>query len=293
MSLRTVRCDAASLAPWVPQLRALEAAIEYPLDDGNDRFTLDHGQSYHGFFSAMGESHFGLTLDAGRVVASLAAVEKRVVLTGHPPVRALYLGDFKAAPTHRGGVGTRPLVARALRELVFDRRLRQTRLLFGAAMRGARGDVMRSAVGAHPARLFAPWATLSLFFVGRAAWSRVRPRALTCAAGPGLDLSPDAPEGLVSTEGVKSYRLRSTGASWPLRHLVVRPETPDYAEALVRLGLGLGDDEVGCFGLDLRCVDAHQWLASQGVRAGAVCTVYALGWLPSRPAWVNLATSEI
>ena len=74
MSLELRHVEAHALAPFVEDLRALERDVSYPIDDGRDRFVLSHGDAYHPFFSSMGEAHFVVALEKGRVVGCIAAV---------------------------------------------------------------------------------------------------------------------------------------------------------------------------------------------------------------------------
>ena len=293
------------LGPYVDELRALERGVTYPLG-GGERFFIDHGEAYHPFFSRMGEAYFLLALEGRRVVGSLAGVFKEARHEGGAH-EGVYLCDLKLAPSHRGQGVARGMLWHALSLSVRSPELRRWRFAYGAAMRGERGDVMRSARGVHVARVARPWARLAIWFA--------RPEALAaldaagCPAFPGapLDLSPDAipPDaihgalGLVSTEGRKDLRRVSSGAPWPLVHLAASPGRQgnwgrylrDAGEALCQLR----PDALACFGLDERLEPQHRWLRAQGIHTDASCTVYALRLPggPPRASFVHLATSEI
>ncbi|MCA3012782.1 MAG: GNAT family N-acetyltransferase [Myxococcaceae bacterium] len=298
--MRVVHVTADALGPWVPQLRALEAGISYPIDDGRDRFELSHGGGYHGFFSKMGEAHFLLALEGDALLGCVAAVRKPVRVGG-AEVPAVYLADLKVAPAARGrGVPAR-LLFRALSVWARSPRRLSWRFAFGAAMRGARGDVMRAAKGVTPMKLASAVARLHVYFE--------RPEVLAALkvtgappppAGAGLDLSPEASTEVVSTAGLKDFVLASTGAPWPLVHLPRGPSGwgASHAAALARGGRALvqqGAPGPACFALDDRLEAERHFLEAQGVRPGAVCTVYGLS-MTRRMAtvpWVHLATSDI
>ena len=300
MSLELRHVEAHALHPYVEDLRSLERDVSYPIDDGKDRFVLSHGDAYHPFFSSMGEAHFVLALEQGRVVGCIAAVRK--------PVRApdgvvdgVYLGDLKVAKAWRGrGVPARMLFfalkvwARAPRRLSW-------RFAFGAAMRGERGDVMNAAKGVTPMKLGAPFARLNVYFVEPAKLAALKVEgAPSTPTSAGLDLSPGVTVDVVSTLGSKDFVLESTKQPWPLVHL---PRGPagwgrSHADSLRHAGQRLMAQAAkgpACFALDSRLVNEHDFLRRQGLEPGAVATVYAFSTTTRtrRAAWVHLATSEI
>ncbi len=301
---RLVHATADELGPFAEGLGRLEAQMTYPLDEGAERFRIDHGPAYHPFFSQMGPSHFLVALCGEEVVGNLVAVRRTIEVMGAQEA-AFYMCDYKIAPEHRGGELSGRFWAAALRRLAVDRRLWGWRLAYGAAMRGERGDVSRSLRGAHPGRLFEPAARLSLYFTPPEALA-----ALDLSGAPppprldvGLDLSAGAgagcdPPGAASTAGRKDLRLESTGAPWPLWHLPTGPRGwgASLGAHLKATAAGLaGRAGLACFAIDARLDDQRRWLASRGIEPGAVCTIYILGW-PGRwrrASWVHIATSEI
>ena len=210
-----------------------------------------------------------------------------------------YLADLKLAKSHRGGQLNRRIAMTCLRLLCQKPELRRWSIAYGAAMRGDRGDVMRTLRGWHPGRALRPLAGLALYF-------EPPERLRGLGTGPprpvhhGLDLSGALEPGPLfeSTEGRKDLRLASTGAHWPLMHLRRSPQHWQgglggmLAEAATTLPTGT----VACFGLDRRLEDHVRWLHAAGIEAGATCTLYALtvpGTLPPQLPWVHLPTHEI
>lgn len=303
---------AAELGPYIAELRALEADITYPIADGADQFRIDHGAAYTPFFTQLGAAYFVLALDRGRTVGAAAGVLRRASRSGQY-VNTVYICDLKVAPSHRGRGVARDMFLFAL-GLLRQPRFRHWRLAYGAAMRGSRGDVMRSARGLHPARLGHALARLHIYFQPPARlatlrpFGSVRPPQLLTA---GLDLSPSqaphqapsqapnqAPQDFLTTAGRKDLRLVSTGEAWPLWHLPQSPATasPSWPEYLQRCGAALHDRPGQlCFALDDRLVELTHFLAEQGIAPGATCTVYGLGLHPLawRAPWVHLSTAEI
>ncbi|MFN7135580.1 MAG: GNAT family N-acetyltransferase, partial [Myxococcales bacterium] len=287
-------------SPFAGGLRRLERNIVYPIADGAEHFFIDHGEDYAAFFRALGTAHFLLAHIGDELVGTFCGVE-RPVRIGEETLPAAYLCDLKLAHGSRGRGIPRRMGLRALQELLTDPGLWRTRLVYGAAMRGDRGDVMRSVRGVHPGKLLGPQATLQLFFVPPATLAALPEGGPGVPHGVGLELSPRAPDGLgvVSTAGRKDLRLVNAARDWPLQHLTACPAqwTDGIGTWLRRCGAALqakGARGEACFALDARLSGHLEWLAGQGLVSGARCTVYAM-WLtlPRRFAWVHLATSEI
>jgi len=215
MSIRFINLLADEIGPYVDALRALERDIHYPIDDGRDTFTIDHGPEYHPFFSQMGRAGFVLALDGDRVVGSLAGVSKRADVRGRA-TPSIYMADMKLARAYRGRGIIQRMFLWALGLIPREPDLRSWRYAYIAAMRGERGDVTRSVRGLHLGKLARPAARLAVYFVDP---QKLAALAIDGAPEPpreedGIDLSP-APIGAplaVSTAGRKDLRLKSTGA---------------------------------------------------------------------------------
>jgi hypothetical protein len=310
VTTRFLFLKASEVGPYVEGMRAIERATEYPIADGADAFTIDHGEAYTPFFTGLGrDARFVLALEGDRVVGCLAGIGRDVRIRGRDTY-AIYLADWKIAPDRRGTGLSRRMMRWAFGLIFRHPELLTWRYAYAAAMRGARGDVMRATRGVHPARLTRRAARLAVYFVDprRLAELRLEGAPPPPADDDGVDLSYFVsgvvePPGLVSTAGRKDLRLRSTGAPWPLVHLPLgpacwRPTWGAYlracGEALARAD-GAGGETIACFAIDERLASHTAWLAAQGIERGAVCTVYALDLTlrARRAAWVHLATSEI
>ncbi len=303
--VRFVVARPETLGPYVERLRLLEQGIHYPLADGADHFFIDHGPEYHPFFSSMGEAYFLLALRGDALLGSVTGVA-RTVSHGARKRHALYICDLKLAKHARGsGLSTR-LLLQGLKHLFLIPPLRRTRFLYGAAMRGARGDVMHIARGWNPLRLGRPASRLALYFVPPARLAALDTRAAPRRPeGEGLQLGP-APgrplegAGWCSTAGSKDLQRHSTGRPWPLVHLAAPPTawTHGWGEYLRTCGEALaarGGEALACFSIDERLGDHVHWLREAGIAPDSVCTVYSLdlSFRVRTPAWVHLPSSEI
>ena len=276
--------ESYELSPHVEDLRALEAGMTYPLDE--DTFTIDHGEAYHPFFSEMGAARFLLVMVDGEVLGTMAGVWREVEIAG-VVTPSVYLGDFKLAKSLRGGQVARKLAMYALKAWWQRTTLGGWNLAFGAAMRGDRGDVMRTTSGGgyHAGRLLEPMAQQVLYFVSPSDLAKVSSRGEPLWTTDYADLTPGAAMGIERTEGKKDFQLQSSGKPWPLAHLPLAPQrcSQGYGEYLRRCAkilieqdLSSGRRSVACFGLDMRARHAIGWLARNGLEPGAHCTLYGV-----------------
>lgn len=292
--------DSAELKGYQDQLRALEAGIEYPIADGADFFTIDHGDDYTAFFTGLGDPRFLIAVDGDRLKGSICGILRRCS-QGGKSFPSIYGSDLKLAPEVRGTGLYRKMLWKGFALSMRPSFLSQWKLGYVAAMQGDRGDVMRAATGLHAAKMGKASARLAIYFVEPAQLARLDPgNAPPPPTTPGLDLSPDADGDWVTTAGRKDLRLKSTGQPWPLVHLPRGPHAwlPTFADYLQRCGTALvaaGRPGPCCFSLDQRLADHIEWLASRGVEPGATCTIYSFR-MPRGPRaepWVHLATSQI
>jgi hypothetical protein len=296
--MKIVHLRPEGLAQHQRGLRRLEENIRYPIADGADHFRIDHGARYSAFFERMGEAHFLVALDGDEVIGTFAGVGKWAE-SGGRRVPTPYGGDCKIAPAWRGGRLAPRFFWKGL-SMVWRPDVPRWHFCYGAAMRGARGDVMRSARRTSLMRLSRPAARLHVYFIPRATLLMMDPAGCPTVPPGGLDLSPDArhdPRGITSTAGEKDLILESTGKPWPLWHLPLGPRawTPNFATYLESAAEALPEDATACFSIDERLTKLVEWLRAREIAPGATCTVYMFR-LPGAPRpepWVHLATSEI
>lgn len=302
MSVRFAFIRASEVGPYVEGLRAIERETEYPIE--GDSFTIDHGPEYTPFFTALGEDvRFLVALDGDRVVGGVVGMYRDVRIRGRM-VRAVYGADWKLAHDYRGTGVARQMMLWGSSRIFTDSSLLHWRYAYVAAMRGAHGDVMRTAQGLHPGKLAKPHGVLAVYFADPARLAAIDPRGAPPPppVDDGIDLSyviagPVQPPGLVSTAGRKDLRLKSTGKPWPLVHLPLGPShwQPTWGTYLKACGEALKPPSIACFSIDTRLESHISWLRGQGVEPGAACTVYVFDstFRARRATWLHLATSEI
>jgi len=293
--------DSHGLAPYIDGLRALEASISYPIADGQDAFCIDHGAAYHPFFSEMGKARFLIALQGATVIGAMVGVWREAELGGRR-YTGLYVCDLKLAREWRGSGLVRRMLWHVLLRWPLRRDFQGWSFVFFAAMRGEKGDVVRSFRGWHLGRLLRPISRLSVYFVKLSQLCKLTGDAPSAVGGRGLNLSPGNDREWQSTEGRKDFVLRSNGLPWRLVHMPMVPgKTPGWARYLSTTAASLPAEQaeaLACFAIDEKQAEQRAWLGGQGIEPGATCLVYGFSLPFSGPrlrelAWTHLATSEI
>lgn len=253
--------DARERREFEPQIRALEAGIDYPL--GHDRFEIDHGSDYYAFFERMGQLELLAAFQGDELVGLLAFVLREL-----PDGPGWYACDLKVRADRRG-LG----LARQMFDAVPTAWVARSPRCYSISMDpgdGSPNSIVDLAEARTPVR---PVGGLSFFSLDSAELAEAR-HLLTLHRGP---------VGTLSLAGVKDIVLRSTGSPMPLVHLqwgpmAERGEEVALPDATYMLCTPAGD------ALD-RALMGVGWSPS------ASATVLAFGPFPRSWDWV--LTSDI
>lgn len=112
--MRVHRIHAVPPAEMARALAAFEEQFRYPLGPGRT-FRISHGEDYPRFFRAMGDGVCFIATHEKRVIGTLGAAIRRLVLPDASERLVAYLGDLKVASVARRGRAMIALV-RAARE---------------------------------------------------------------------------------------------------------------------------------------------------------------------------------
>lgn len=281
------------------ELADLESSISYPLEGGDDSFTIRHGESYHRFFSDMGESYFMIARSNERICGTIAGVIKKTAL-GSNHIRALYVADLKLRADIRGKGVPRKMLFQAFRAYISSGRYRGWRFLFFAGMHGERGNVTKSFSGTHLGRLAVKLSVHSIYIV--------KPERLEFEEVPShdldpereLELSPDKVGKITLNSGTKDLYRSSDGSKMLLAH--IHPDSSKgFISDLTRLSKRVREELPGhlaCFSVDNNREDIISYLSESGLNTNTLCSVYAFRWPLIGPSFsnierVSISTSEI
>jgi hypothetical protein len=288
------------LEPYVAQLRDLEQGIHYPIDNGADSFVIDHGATYHPFFSGLGKARFALIFDETRVIGSIAGVWKEIAL-GAKSYTGLYAADLKIHPKYRGQNLVVRLLWRLLLRWTYTSDFQGWDCVYFAAMQGKKGCVPKSFQSKiHLGKLTKPVAKFYVYFVPpeQLMGSTTSPPAHTFERC--LRLSAPQEELIHTTNGRKDFMLQSTGTPWNIVHLgAIGMDTEMFAQRLANAGEALrAENPQGllCFAVDSRRKNLIHWLSHQGITTETRCVVGSVSFFcPSLHVaeWADISTAEI
>jgi hypothetical protein len=284
------------IAVYTNSLLDLEKSIRYPIDDGNDYFTIIHGKNYHPFFSSMGITKFLIAFDEEEVIGSAAGTWKKITF-GDKKYTGLYVSDLKLSSKYRGKTIPAKMAWYAFRNWLINKSNRGWDFLFYAAMQKKSGDVNRSFIGLHLGRLVKPFCVFDIYFI--------EPEKLLKLTSP-----PPLPSGIINLSenkqnniewniDKKEFILQSTGKPWILAHLpslsnisVVNYFT-NAGEAIIKKD----PNALACFALDNRITEWKDWLQKNGIQSETTCVMYALSFsgfsINRKSKLLSISTAEI
>ena len=144
--------ESSSINEYQTEFINIEKNITYPLDEGIDSFTINHGEKYNKFFSDMGKSRFILALDSEKLCGSIAGVWKKIKIN-EKNVCGLYVGDLKTIPKYRGLKIPLKMIFHAFLKYILNRKYRGWSFLYYIGMNGESGNITKTFKGLHLGKL--------------------------------------------------------------------------------------------------------------------------------------------
>jgi len=263
------------LKPYSADLRYLEQSIEYPLDNGEQFFTIDHGNDYTRFFNQQGDrSLFILILDGSKVIGSLAGVWKSVQFWRRPQT-ALYLADLKMAHFYRGKGIMKRLLWSLFWKWLFRKDFKGWDFLYFCAMQREGKGVDHSFKGLHIGSITRPVAELLVFMIKPELILNWKPLN-SISLENSINLSPRHTKSVQWNEGAKTILNTVTGEPIRLGHMDPalwygdRAILHESAE-----GVMAQRDALACFAVDTRQTELLHSLQKGGITTSTVCKIFS------------------
>ncbi len=272
--------DSWEIYPYIDDLHELEQHMVYPVDE-SDNFIISHGSHYHPFFSDLGAAKFLLLKEKSKVQGILAGVWRTIDIQ-QQQARALYLGDLKLAPHLRGKNLVVNMIWHGIKQLFKRADLGTWSVVYGVAMRGEKGDVLRSMdQPLHPSKWLDYHAQFNLYFVPPTQLLELPDNSPAPKPSPHVNFSPDRAQSLFTTRGTKDFILQSTNAPWSLVHLDLASQPSLALHEALKSGAqdavhSQPADALACFAIDKKRRDQIDWLANHGISSTSTCTLYAM-----------------
>ena len=80
---------------YIRDFKTLEKKIEYPLEDGNGSFKINHGLNYHTFFTQQGfKTRFAVIKKDEKIIGTVAGIWKPIRIN-NKDYTGFYISDLK------------------------------------------------------------------------------------------------------------------------------------------------------------------------------------------------------
>ena len=277
MNLKYHIVDEKGIAPFVPELRALEEQIEYPLDDGSGGFTIDHGDAYYSFFLQQGiKVRFLIITNNNTVVGSITGVWKNITF-GERDYMGLYAADLKLNPDFRKkGIHRKALWHLFIRWPLVKDFQGWDFIYYCAMQRGGQG-VNTAFKGLHLGKVANAVAEMNIYIVDPEKFSKLNFDNFPNQVFKQINLSPHRHEELLWNDGVKNIISTKDDSILPLGHLhtnlLTRMGEKSLKKALEKIVNRTNG--LACFAIDRRDEKRILWLQDHGIQTNTRCKIFS------------------
>jgi len=269
--------DIEGLKPFISELRSIEAAIKYPIQNGVESFIIDHGPQYTPFFSQQGyKTRFLIIMNKKTVIGSIAGIWK-TVLINQKPYTGLYVADLKLRQEFR----TQGIIKNCLWYLFFKWPLNQDfqgwDFLYFCAMQRLGSGVDSTFIGAHLGKLARLDTEFNIYMLNA---ELLYGKDITCLKQDyknHINLSPKRKEDVLWNDGIKNIISTNTHTLLKLGHL-----NPGLLQSgnNIRLKKALKvimkrKNGLVCFAVDSRDQFKINWLKSNGIETETRCKIFS------------------
>ena len=277
MNLQYHIVDETGIEPFVPELRALEKQIEYPLEDGVGGFTIDHGDTYYSFFLQQGiKVRFLIITNNNTVVGSIAGVWKQITF-GEKDYTGLYAADLKLSPDFRQkGIHQKALWYLFIRWPLVKDFQGWDFVYYCTMQRGGQG-VNTAFKGPHLGKLANGVAEMNIYIVDPKKISRLKFDDFPDQDLEQINLSPHRHEDLLWNDGIKNIISTTDNSLLPLGHLhpnlLTRMREGSLKKALEKIMNRTNG--LACFSIDVRDEKKILWLQDHGIQTNTRCKIFS------------------
>jgi hypothetical protein len=291
--------DKEQIKIYVSQFREIEKYIEYPLEDGENTFTIDHGLDYHTFFSQQGhKSRFIAIKNNDRVIGTLAVVWKTIQIIDKN-YTAIYFSDLKLDFKYRKKRIIHKLFWYLLKNWPLKKDFRGWDFAYYCAMLRDGGSVEKSFSILNPARLASGTAMFNIYMVDPEKirllnWEEKSVNKVESF----INLSSQRNEFVFWNDGKKDIISKATKTVMPLGHLHPQFFINKYSIAHKNAinEISNKDNALACFAIDNRDKQKIEWLKSNDISTETKCKIFSFS--PFSPSLKNsknlyISTGEI
>ena len=283
---------------YLKQLHELEGSIQYPLENGEGTFTIDHGKDYYPFFTQQGHKTRFVIIKANSEVIGISVGMWKKILFFNKTYNGLYVADLKLNPDYRKKQIVKKLLWHLLIRWPLTKDYKGWDFSFFCTMLKNNQGVERSFKGFNPAKLARPRVLFNIYMVKPIVIS-----SLDLKTVPEIDsknhinLSPRRKELILWNDGIKNIISSNHNSVFKFGHLHPEIFCNDKISQL-RSAAQKIEEKNGtvCFAIDTGQTNLISWLKSNGIETKTKCKLFSFSpFAPSINGFngINISTGEI
>ena len=283
---------------YLKQLRGLEESIQYPLEDGEGTFTIDHGKDYYPFFTQQGDKTRFVIIKANSEVIGVSVGMWKKILLFNKTYNGLYVADLKINPDYRKKEIVKQLLWHLLIRWPLTKDYKGWNFSFFCTMLKNNQGVERSFKGFNPAKLARPIVLFNIYMVKPTVLLSLDLKTLPKIHSEDcINLSPRRKELILWNDGIKNIISSNSNSVFNFGHLHPQIFNNNKISQLKSAALKIEEKKgTACFAVDSRQTNLISWLKSNGIDTKTKCKLFSFSpFAPSIKDFNNIyiSTGEI
>ena len=283
---------------YLKQLRDLEESIQYPLENGEGTFTIDHGKDYYPFFTQQGDKTRFVIIKANSEVIGVSVGMWKKILFFNKTYNGLYVADLKIKPDYRKKEIVKQLLWHLLIRWPLTKDYKGWDFSFFCTMLKNNQGVERSFKGFNPAKLARPRVLFNIYMVKPTVLMSLDLKTLPKIHSEDcINLSPRRKELILWNDGIKNIISSNSNSVFNFGHLHPQIFYNNKISQLKSAALKIKEKKgTACFAVDFRQTNLISWLKSNGIDTKTKCKLFSFSpFAPSIKDFNNIyiSTGEI
>ena len=263
---------------YIRDFRALEKKIEYPLEDGNGSFKIDHGLNYHTFFTQQGfKTRFAVIKKDEKIIGTVAGIWKPIRIN-NKDYTGFYISDLKIDSNYRKKNILRNLLWYLLKRWPITPDYQGWDFNYYCTMLRKGKGVDISFKSFNPAKLPSYSATMNIYMVNPRDLLLLNLNSLPDnEKSKSINLSPLRVENVLWNNGIKDIVSTTDNSIMQLGHLHPQILTKKFSSGFNEIISEIvhKDKGLACFAVDYRETEKIKWLDSKGISTKTRCNIFS------------------
>ena len=263
---------------YIRDFKTLEKKIEYPLEDGNGSFKIDHGLNYHTFFTQQGfKTRFAVIKKDEKIIGTVAGIWKPIRIN-NKDYTGFYISDLKIDSNYRKKNILRNLLWYLLKRWPITPDYQGWDFNYYCTMLRKGKGVDISFKSFNPAKLPSYSATMNIYMVNPRDLLLLNLNSLPDnEKSKSINLSPLRVENVLWNNGIKDIVSTTDNSIMQLGHLHPQILTKKFSSGFNEIISEIvhKDKGLACFAVDYRETEKIKWLDSKGISTKTRCNIFS------------------